>query len=190
MTAPEPLAWLDALADTHTAAHLGTLRVGQHYDIHLYAGQDPVGTTLRGRDAAAIVAAHNALPELLRLVRERYALEAAVLALAEEHEKWARINRRLALEDTGGPDVHDGMRMAQEASATRIRSTVAAALAGPHTTDEEDDLTASEGGIEHAPRCGTKGCGRRGTERVDMSQSWYLLCQPHAEEHRAEVASW
>lgn len=36
-------------------------RVGSHYRVHVYDGERPVATFLREQDAAAAVAAHNAL---------------------------------------------------------------------------------------------------------------------------------
>ena len=69
MTAPALAGLLDRLIEAREAAHLGTLRVGQHYGIHLYAGQTPVGTTLRAADAACLVAEHNALPALTSALR-------------------------------------------------------------------------------------------------------------------------
>ena len=77
---------VDALDKLREAAALGSLRVGEHYGIHLYAGENPVGTTLRAADAALIVAAVNALPDLLAEVRRGRALREAVEGLAEEYD--------------------------------------------------------------------------------------------------------
>ncbi len=68
---------LDQLDALRLPAWRGDLRVGQHYNIHLYADNEPVGTTLRPADAALIVAAVNALPGLVAALR-------AVLDLADD----------------------------------------------------------------------------------------------------------
>lgn len=73
--------WLDELQLLRENAALGSLRVGSHYGIHLYAGEEPVGTTLKPADAACIVAEHNAVPDLI----------AAVRAVAERHRPWYEI---------------------------------------------------------------------------------------------------
>lgn len=76
MTGPRQV--LDQLDAARENAALGSLRVGEHYGIHLYAGENPVGTTLRAADAALIVAAVNHLPALASALR-------AVADLADEH---------------------------------------------------------------------------------------------------------
>jgi hypothetical protein len=136
MTAPEPLAWLDALAETHGKATEGPWahivddhgRKGIEHSLWSESADGYVAEQLVSRyaeaDAAAIVAAHNALPELLRLARERYALEAAVLALAD---KWEHGATRWENPLPVPPEV------------AHLRSTVTAALSGPHTADEEAD---------------------------------------------------
>lgn len=73
---------LDQLEGRLRNAAMGSLRVGEHYGIHLYAGENPVGTTLRASDAAAIVAAVNAAPALIAELRDLRDREAAVRALA------------------------------------------------------------------------------------------------------------
>jgi hypothetical protein len=149
MTAPEPLAWLDALADTHSKATERPWEVDDDGVTVEVVGGD--GWSVRNKygfhaaNAAAIVAAHNALPVLLRLARERYALEAAVLALAEKLDGEAaerdRIAERLPNTPSYRMEINRLLVAAkhQARAARRIRSTVTAALAGPHTADEEDD---------------------------------------------------
>ncbi|MDB5597926.1 MAG: hypothetical protein JWM36_4887 [Hyphomicrobiales bacterium] len=146
MTAPEPLAWLDALADTHSKATEGPWehivddhgRKGIEHSLWSESADGYVAEQLvshyAAADAAAIVAEHNALPELLRLARERYALEAAVLALAEELD-----DKRTPRSFHSAGTFSDGTSRAYGNAAADIRSTVTAALAGPHTADEEAD---------------------------------------------------
>ena len=103
MTAPEqttgPAAVLDRLDALRLPAWRGDLRVGQHYGIHLYAGEEPIGTTLRPADAALIVAAVNTAPALVAALR-------AALDLADT---WDRIARDVTVDSdreviTGGAD--------------------------------------------------------------------------------------
>ena len=71
-------------------------------------------------------------------------------------------------------------------NAWRVKTTTGFAEPRPG-----DYLVAVEGGIQHidTTRCGVKGCDRRGTERVDMPESWYLMCRPHADAHAAAEAA-
>lgn len=101
---------LDYLDEAHGAAANGALRVGRHYGIHIYAGEMPIGTTLRAADATLIVAAVNALPELIAALR-------AVLEIAAEYETWAK-----------DPDIDETDRRDYLIAAGRIRAAAEGAL--------------------------------------------------------------
>lgn len=60
-------------------------------------------------------------------------------------------------------------------------------ITGPVEPRTGDFLVATKGGIAHvnATGCGFKGCDQRGTERVEMPESWYLMCRQHADDYVA-----
>lgn len=82
-------------------------------------------------DAALIVAAVNALPELIRLARERYAIERAVLDLADQDEKVAQIARGKECAAKGdAADFWHTLAEVREQSRDRLRAAVTGAAGG------------------------------------------------------------
>lgn len=119
----DPAELLDQLDAARENAAVGSLRVGEHYGIHLYAGENPVGTTLRASDAALIVAAVNALPALIAAVR-------AAADLADENRGRAKAARSLA---SSAPDAHarsyfNSIADIAEQTEARLHTALAAAL--------------------------------------------------------------
>lgn len=123
---------LDAARANVTSAELFV--VGNRIFAEL-PGHPIVATDVPQTFAAYIVAMHAALPDLIAAARERDALRDAVLGLAAEHEKWARINGDMAQRVSAQGELeieqyHLGMKWAQQVSADRIRATVTATLSG------------------------------------------------------------
>jgi hypothetical protein len=137
MTAPEPLACLDALADTHAKATEGwSLLGGTHEGVVIDDRGDFVCEVGRSRDAAAIVAAHNALPELIAALR-------AVLALHVASHAWCVVcDRDRDVERLGNnPDCEHRSSFCRVCDTSWPCATYRSLRTplGPHTTDEETD---------------------------------------------------
>jgi hypothetical protein len=112
------VVWAPAVAGLHDDSD---------YVVPVVTGDGPASEA----NARYLADLHAALPELLRLAREGEAVKRAVLELAEEHRRWAVINRDLA-DCVEGSDVdfHIGMAQAQESSVRRLRSAVSTAEEG------------------------------------------------------------
>ncbi len=134
MTGPRQV--LDQLDAARANAALGSLRVGEHYGIHLYAGENPVGTTLRAADTALIVAAVNHLP----------ALTSALRAVADLADQWeAEAKRHDDAEPVTTQDLTRTILAAKHcrAHARDLRAALAP-LAAPDTGDETTPSPTTE----------------------------------------------
>ncbi|MCW2902299.1 MAG: hypothetical protein JWO67_4564 [Streptosporangiaceae bacterium] len=119
--AEDVTGWLTRLEETHAAATKGPWRqlVGNGVVASRADDAEIVATWVeRSADAAAIVAAHNAMPQLVAALR-------GVLALADELDRFGTARDR---DNEDDDEAQAASAAAYLRSAHLLRSTVAAAL--------------------------------------------------------------